>query len=391
VTEWVPNDRPITVRKRSAEGCAASPHRGGVYPNWLSGFARQSLGPTCSRIAVGHLARALLDDGSTSRNAKGKMRFDSTPSTCLLSLLGSTLGCLSTVLSCGEAGGARPSASAPLGTGGAVLAEMPSDDPDEGVIDTTMPADFTKADIGGWKLGPEVSEQDGPDAGTASEVGRSDTCGSRLTGVARDFMNPNYSPESGHPDFGTAITELQKGLVLDEIGAHGKPILGPDIARGNIQSPQSFAQWYEATPGVNMPYFLELFLEPNGDKFTFASNGFFPVDNVGFGNEYLDHNYHFTFELHIRFLYKGGEIFEFTGDDDLWVFINGRLAIDLGGVHGALPEQADLDLDAQRLGIEVGNEYPLDFFQAERWCCGSNFKIETTLMFTDCGARPIIL
>ena len=42
------------------------------------------------------------------------------------------------------------------------------------------------------------------------------------------------------------------------------------------------------------------------------------------------------------------------------------------------------------LGLTVGNSYALDFFHAERWCCESNFAIETTLTFTNCGTVPTI-
>jgi len=77
--------------------------------------------------------------------------------------------------------------------------------------------------------------------------------------------------------------------------------------------------------------------------FTKGVGGISSYDNPAFSastarasaNEGRNHNFHFTFELHTEFIYKGGEVFTFVGDDDVFTFINKKLAIDLGGVHGA--------------------------------------------------------
>lgn len=44
---------------------------------------------------------------------------------------------------------------------------------------------------------------------------------------------------------------------------------------------------------------------------TYEDLEFFPIDGQGFGNEGLSNNFHFTFELHMTFVYEGGEVFSF--------------------------------------------------------------------------------
>ena len=257
----------------------------------------------------------------------------------------------------------------------------------DGIIDLTMPSDFTPAERGGFKLGEPIPVD--ATGSTETVPARNDPCGTVLTGVVRDFTAAN-NEETGHPDFAAGISNLVPGLVKATLDADRKPMASDRYAEGFIESPASFAEWYRNVPEHNLPYLLELYLEPGDGVFSFTSHDFYPLDDQGFGNEWLDHNFHFTFELHTAFVYEGGEVFQFTGDDDLWVFINGQLAIDLGGVHDESSERIELDAQAGALGLSVGGSYPLDFFHAERWCCESNFAIETTLTFTNCGTVPTI-
>jgi fibro-slime domain-containing protein len=235
-------------------------------------------------------------------------------------------------------------------------------------------------------------------------------CGTTLWGVARDFvgyMQTSTSPPgTPHPDFGSHYCcGNPKGTVLPTLGTDDKPVYNPANVAGDypmagvgLTSAEAFAQWYNDVPGVNLASLVGFHLDPSGDGATrvFASKLYFPVDNAGFGNfqdygeDGKNHNFGFTTELHTKFKYEGGEVFKFEGDDDLWVFINKKLAIDLGGIHSAMPGEVNLDQFAAEAGLVVGQVYPLDLFNAERHPAGSNFKITTTMTFVDCGVDPVI-
>jgi fibro-slime domain-containing protein len=277
---------------------------------------------------------------------------------------------------------------------------------DAGHIIGTLPPDFTPAQAGGYKLGMPIMGAGVADTGLGTGA-----C-NEIVGVARDFKG--FNVPGGHPDFEHFAGSGTKGLVDATLGADGKPVYtgiceAANPPKGTCPDGQmttgkaNFDQWYRYTDGVNKPHLVYFFFQatPGQSVITFDSQFFFPLDNGGWqapgvtggdmplnGNDDKPHNFSFTTELHTKFKYGGGETFTFDGDDDLWVFINGKLAIDLGGLHPSLVSTIDLDASAATLGLVKGNTYPLELFHAERHTTASHFRVQTTLSLVDCGSIP---
>jgi fibro-slime domain-containing protein len=325
----------------------------------------------------------------------------------------SLIGAAALLAACGGRQGADGSSSAGSGGNGIIFTPPAGSGGSSGAGGTvTVPADFIPADMGGYKLGAAVQGGGLDDTG----VSAADGCNT-IVGVVRDFRGVNQT--NGHPDFESFCgDEPTKGLVAPDLDPSRKPVYasqceaaaGNGCTQGNgrgkkgggggsmtcpfgqmTTSKDAFDQWYRFTDGTNQPFVLFLNFVPSGNVSTFQSSHFFPLDGAGFGNsgqdtDHKDHNFHFTTEVHTQFKYNGGETFTFTGDDDLWVFINGKLAMDLGGLHPAASDTINLDQAAATLGITKANVYPMDLFHAERHTDASNFRVDTNFTFVDCGA-----
>jgi fibro-slime domain-containing protein len=214
------------------------------------------------------------------------------------------------------------------------------------------------------------------------------------SGVGDDGRTPRLAegvagaaPPYGHLDMECYTgTGLVTGMVADTLGADGKPVRAGDTTPATSNGAASFDLWYRDDPDVNRTFAALLNLPATGGGvYELDSTAFFPLDGIGLDAEtcggapcegtYNGHNYNFTSEVRYWFTYGGDEVLTFRGDDDVWVFIDGHLVVDIGGVHAAEEDAVTLADVAGPLGLTVGGTYEAVVFQAERHVTGSNYRL----------------
>lgn len=253
------------------------------------------------------------------------------------------------------------------------------------------------------------------------------------------------------------------GIVKNHLGSDGLPIpafsdseeswkVNHDALTMNVTGhdpvlpTDNFYRWFHEVPGISrrIDGRTVTFTRTGDNSYTYGGQNIYPIDDVpgldeadvklkGVDGEY--HNFNFT--AHLNFAIKvranGEELFEFSGDDDVWFFLNNRLVLDIGGLHGAINGRFRINKDGTLttyvekvndltvrddswtacmrekdygdfpscvgpyntkirenfknvevktldIGLEPGDVVNLDFFYAERSTDSSNTKITVTGM-----------
>ena len=233
--------------------------------------------------------------------------------------------------------------------------------------------------------------------GDGAEAGKN---GDPANGVSADFGSGGCGGSNARDDKNRGY---MKGMVEEQLGANGVPVPAANFPENckitthldkwflpEVVAQQDGKQYTNATCRS-----IELQLQDDGlwlgqKDGNSPEGGLFLLDDFQYldaegkvPNPYFDnitghnkkHNYGFAMKIQATFEYVPGQYFEFLGDDDVWVFINNRLVVDIGGQHSQVSGAVDLDT----LKLVEGQNYPFHIFYAERHTSSSNFMMRTSI------------
>lgn len=238
-----------------------------------------------------------------------------------------------------------------------------------------------------------------------------------------------YEEDRNLTDYASSVGKVLEGMVLPNLGANGVPVRNESFDwKGKCKNAEHLNRWFIPETLVvkdGKSYTnatcrdLSLILDDDGiwrgqmDRSTDSStgearggmfllddfqyldeertipnpyydsipSGFEGVDGSGKYSNKAFHNYGLSMKIQANFVYVPGQYFEFLGDDDVWVFIDGRLAVDIGGVHDRRSRAVNLDTIGRSTGdtLVPGETYNFDIFYTERYKVEGNFKMRTSI------------
>lgn len=230
------------------------------------------------------------------------------------------------------------------------------------------------------------------------------------TGVSEDFESGGCAGSNNGKGF-------MEGMVQEKLGPKGVPVRADPFPK-DCRLTEHLNSWFlpevVATDDAGNEYTnmtcRDLYISMDDEGFWLAEvssdkisegneknkGGMFLLDDFQYldeaktiENPYFDwlngsgtHNFSFTMKVQAKFEYVPGQYFDFYGDDDVWVFINNRLAVDIGGQHRQVAGAVNLDTIGQTNPAEKlipGNTYDFHIFYVERHTSSSNFRMRTSI------------